>query len=98
MQNSSVSLLTAVIVGIILFLLGVAWTRMKSARGNYTTIKNSVGPARKAMWVSLGGLVKIGFWVLVLVGVLVVWQVRDLSAADDPKPVPAKVQPSDARR
>ncbi len=39
MQNSSVSLLTAVIAGVILFLLGVAWTRVKSARGNYRTIK-----------------------------------------------------------
>lgn len=95
MQNSSVSLLTAVITGVILFLLGVAWTRMKSARGNYTTIKNSVGPARKAMWVSLGGVVKIGFWVIVLIGVLVVWQVRDVSAGNDRRPVvPAEVRPS----
>ena len=95
MQNSSVSLLTAVIAGVILFLLGVAWTRMKSARGNYKTIKNSVGPARKAMWVSLGGVVKVGFWVLVLVGVLIVWQVRDISAADRRNPVvPAEVRPS----
>ncbi len=95
MQNSSVSLLTAVIVGVILFLLGVAWTRMKSARGNYKTIKNSVGPARKAMWVGVGGVVKVGFWVLVLVGVLVVWQVRDVSNANERPVVPAKVQPSD---
>ena len=95
MQNSSVSLLTAVIAGVILFLLGVAWTRMKSARGNYKTIKNSVGPARKAMWGSLGGVVKVGFWVLVLVGVLIVWQVRDISAADRRNPVvPAEVRPS----
>lgn len=95
MQNSSVSLLTAVIAGIILFLLGMAWTRMKSARGNYKTIKNSVGPARKAMWGTVAGLVKIGFWVVVLVAVLVVWQVRDISAVDERNPVvPAGVQPS----
>ncbi len=95
MQNSSVSLLSAVIAGVILFLLGVAWTRMKSARGNYTTIKNSVGPARKAMWGTLGGLVKIGFWVIVLVAVLVMWQVRDIRAADERNPVvPAEVRPS----
>ena len=95
MQNSSVSLLTAVIVGAILFLLGVAWTRMKSARGNYKTIKNSVGPARKAMWGSLGGVGKVGFWVIVLVAVLVMWQVRDIRAVDERNPVvPADVQPS----
>ncbi len=95
MQNSSVSLLTAVIVGAILFLLGVAWTRMKSARGNYSTIKSSVGPARQAMWSSLVGVVKVGFWALLLVAVLVMWQVRDISAADEKNPVvPAEVEPS----
>jgi ABC-type Fe3+ transport system permease subunit len=95
MQNSSVSLLTAVIVGVILFLLGVAWTRLKSARGNYALAKSSVGPARKAMWSTLGGVVKVGFWALVLVAVLVMWQVRDITAADEKPVVPAKVQPSE---
>ena len=95
MQNSSVSLLTAVIVGVVLFLLGVAWTRLKSARGNYTMVKNSVGPARKAMWSTLGGVVKMGFWALVLLAVLVMWQVRDINAADEKPVVPAKVQPSE---
>ena len=94
MQNSSVSLLTAVIAGVILFLLGVAWTRVKSARGNYRTIRNSVGPARKAMWGTVGGLMKIGFWVLVLAAVLIFWQVRDINAGNQPPAVPAKVQPS----
>lgn len=95
MQHSSVSLLTAVIAGIVLFLLGVAWTRMRSARGNYAVAKSGVGPARKAMWVSVIGVVKIGFWVIVLVAVLVVWQVRDITAVDERNPVvPADVQPS----
>ena len=49
MRNSSVSLLSAVVAGFILFLLGVAWTRMKSANCNYKTIKNVVKPARKVV-------------------------------------------------
>jgi ABC-type Fe3+ transport system permease subunit len=95
MQNSSVSLLSALVAGIVLFLLGVAWARMRSARGAYTTIKSSVKPARRAMWVSIGGVVKIGFWVLLLLAVLVTWQVRDISTGGDRAPVvPAEVQPS----
>ena len=95
MQNSSVSLLTAVVAGFILFLLGVAWARMKSANGAYKTIKNGVKPARKLFWLSIGGVVKIGFWVVVLLAVLVLWQVRDVNAANDRDPVvPAEVKPS----
>jgi hypothetical protein len=95
MQNSSVSLLSAVIAGFILFLLGVAWTRMKAANGAYKTIKKGVKPARKLFWLSVGGVVKIGFWVVVLLSVLVFWQVRDVNAGNDRDPVvPAEVRPS----
>jgi hypothetical protein len=95
MQNSSVSLLTAAVAGFILFLLGVAWTKMKSANGAYKTIKNGVGPARKLYWISIGGVLKIGFWVVVLLAVLVFWQVRDVSAGNDKdRVVPAEVKPS----
>jgi cytochrome bd-type quinol oxidase subunit 2 len=94
MQNSSVSLLTAVIAGIILFLLGVAWTKLKSARGAYSLAKGSIGTARKAMWISLGGVLKVGLWAVLLLAILVVWQVRDISAANDRPVVPAEVRPS----
>jgi cytochrome bd-type quinol oxidase subunit 2 len=95
MRNSSVSLLSAVVAGFILFLLGVAWTRMKSANGNYKTIKNGVKPARKLFWISVGGVLKIGFWVVVLLSLLVFWQVRDVDAGNDNAPVvPAEVKPS----
>jgi ABC-type Fe3+ transport system permease subunit len=95
MQNSSLSLMSAVVAGVILFLLGVAWTRMKSANGAYKTIKNGVKPARKLYWISVGGVVKIGFWVLVLLTFLVFWQVRDIQDSDGRDPVvPAEVRPS----
>ena len=95
MQNSSVSLLSAVVAGFILFLLGVAWTRMKSANGAYKTIKNGVKPARKLFWLSVGGVLKIGFWVVVLLSLLVFWQVRDVNDSNDQnRVVPADVKPS----
>jgi hypothetical protein len=95
MQNSSVSLLSAVVAGFILFLLGGAWTRMKAANGAYKTIKNGVKPARKLFWLSIGRVLKIGFWVVVLLSFLVLWQVRDVSAGNDRDPVvPAEVRPS----
>ena len=95
MQNSSVSLMSAAVAGFILFLLGVAWTRMKSANGAYKTIKKGVKPARKLFWLSIGGVVKIGFWVVVLLSFLVLWQVRDVNSTNGKDPVvPAEVQPS----
>ena len=95
MQHSSVSLLTALIVTVIVFLLGAAWAVMKRANRDYKTIKNSVGPARKNFWASFRTMVKFGFWVAVLLLVLVAWQVRDVRDGDADTPVvPARVKPT----
>jgi cytochrome bd-type quinol oxidase subunit 2 len=95
MQHSSVSLLTALIVTVIVFLLGAAWAVMRRANRDYKTIKNSVGPARKSFWASFRTMVKFGFWVAVLLLVLVAWQVRDVRDGDADTPiVPARVKPS----
>jgi hypothetical protein len=95
MHNSSVSLLSAVVAGFILFLLGVAWTRLKAANNTYKAAKNGVKPARKLIWLSLGSVVKIGFWAVVFLSLLVFWQVRDIQEANDKNPVvPAEVKPS----
>jgi cytochrome bd-type quinol oxidase subunit 2 len=95
MQHSSVSLLTALIVTVIVFLLGAAWAVMKRANRDYKTIKNSVRPARKNFWASFRTTVKFGFWVAVLLLVLVAWQVRDVRDGDADTPiVPARVRPS----
>ena len=65
------------------------------ANGAYKTIKNGVKPARKLFWLSLGGVVKIGFWVVVLLALLVFWQVRDVTDGDGKSSVvPAEVKPS----
>jgi hypothetical protein len=89
MQNSSVSLVTAVVTAIIVFLLGVAWSSVRGANKAYKTIKAGVKPARKAFWGSVGGVLKVGFWAVVLLIALVAWQVHDVRTADDQKPAPS---------
>jgi cytochrome bd-type quinol oxidase subunit 2 len=89
MQNSTVSLMTAIVVAIVVFLLGVAWAAAKGARKNYQTIKGGVGPARKAYWAAVGGIVKIGVWVAVLLIALVAWQVNDVRKAGHATPTPS---------
>lgn len=95
MQNSSVSLLTAVLTGIIVFLLGLAWAKVRSARKALTTLKSGVPAARKAMWSSVGDVLKVGFWAALLLFFLIAWQMRDIKNVDDQKPAPA---PSVSRR
>jgi hypothetical protein len=54
-----------------------------------------VKPARKAMWASVAGVLKVGFWVVVLTAVLIMWQVRDVTQSDNRDAVvPAEVRPS----
>lgn len=88
MQNSSVSLMTAIVTAIIVFLLGIAWATVKGARKGYQTAKGGVGTARKTYWTAVGGIVKIGFWAVLLLVVLVVWQVHDLKTVNDTTPTP----------
>jgi hypothetical protein len=89
MQNSSVSLLTAVLTGIIVFLLGLAWARVRASRAALATIKKGVPAARKLLWVNIGGVLKVGFWAAVLLFVLITWQMHDVRTADEQKPSPA---------
>jgi cytochrome bd-type quinol oxidase subunit 2 len=95
MQHSSVSLLTALIVTVIVFLLGSAWAVMRRANRDYKTLKGAVPAARKTFWGSFRTMVKFGFWVAVLLLVLVAWQVRDVRDGDADTPlIPANVKPS----
>ena len=79
MSNSSVSLMTAVVTAIVVFFFTAAWVASKSARSNLKTAKAAVGPARKAVWSTIGGVIKIGALAVFLLIVLVAWQVRDLN-------------------
>jgi hypothetical protein len=89
MQNSSVSLLTALLTGIIVFLLGLAWARVRSSRKALSLLKSGVPAARKAMWSSVGDVLKVGFWAALLLFFLVAWQMRDIKDVGDQRPAPA---------
>jgi O-antigen ligase len=99
MQNSSVSLLTALITAVIVFLLGGAWARMRGASKAYKTIKAGVKPARHIFWGNVGKVLKIAVGAAALLLVLVVWQVRDFKDDDANTPViPAQVTPTPTRK
>lgn len=96
MQNSSVSLLTAVLTAIVVFLFTTAWITAKAARNTLRAAKASVGPARKTFWSTIGGVIKMGALAGFLLIVLVAWQARDIQASDEPAgPTPS---PSASRR
>lgn len=94
MTHSNVSLLTALIVTTIVFLLGYARAVMARANRDYKNTKAAVKPLRKAFWSSTWTVLRIGFGVLVLLGVLVTWNVRDVSDDKNTPVVPAKASPS----
>jgi ABC-type Fe3+ transport system permease subunit len=95
MQNSSASLLTAIITAVVVFLFTTAWFTAKAARNTVRLAKASVPTARKNFWKTVGGVVKMGLLVVVLVLVLIAWSARDAQSAGPQTPAPA---PSATRR
>jgi len=89
MQNSSVSLLTAVVTAVVVFFFATAWITTRAARNTYRLAKAAVKPARKTFWSTIGGVIKVGFFAVVLLLALVAWQARDIQNAGDEKPAPA---------
>jgi len=89
MQSSSAALLTAVVVGIVLFALGYFWGGFQKARGGLRATKAAVPAARKGYWSSMWLMIKWGFGALLVAGVLLTWVVNDVSDAAQPAPSPA---------
>ncbi len=81
--------MTAVVTAIIVFLFAVAWTTAKAARNTYVKTKTGVPAARKLYWSTIGGVVKIGFWAVLLLFILIMWQIHDVKAVNDSKPTPS---------
>ncbi|MEV6487361.1 hypothetical protein AB0M20_01795 [Actinoplanes sp. NPDC051633] len=95
MTLSSMSLLTAILVGVAVFGLGYVWNAFRGARILLKGAKGGIPKARSLYWASLGRLVK---WALIAAGilfVLVTWTARDMKDAADPAPSPS---PSVSRR
>jgi UDP-N-acetylmuramyl pentapeptide phosphotransferase/UDP-N-acetylglucosamine-1-phosphate transferase len=89
MQNSSVSLMTAIVTAIVVFLFTTAWITAKAARNTVRTAKAAVKPARKTFWSTIGGVLKMTIFAAILLIALVAWQVRDVKQVDQEKSVPA---------
>jgi ABC-type Fe3+ transport system permease subunit len=89
MQLSTVSLLTAIIVGFFVFALGYAWGAFQKARGVVKVSKGSVPAARKGYWSAFWSMIKWGIGAVVIVLVLVTWTVTDVQQTADTQPSPA---------
>ena len=89
MQNSSVSLMTAIVTAIVVFLFTTAWITAKAARNTMRTAKAAVGPARKTFWSTIGGVIKMGVFAVILLLALIAWQARDLKEVDERHPSPS---------
>jgi Na+/H+-translocating membrane pyrophosphatase len=89
MQSSGVSVLTAVVTAVVVFLFTTAWITVKAARNTARAAKAAIGPARKVFWSTIGGLIKMTFWAGLLLFALVAWLVHDVRAADDATPAPS---------
>ena len=81
MSMSSMSLLTAILVGIAVFGLGYVWSGFRASRVVLKGAKGSVPKARALYWGNLGRLIKWGLAVAAILFVLVTWSARDAPAA-----------------
>lgn len=88
MQSSVAAGLTAIITAVVVFLFTTAWFTAKAARNTVRTAKAAVPAARTLFWKTIGGVIKMGLLVAILVIALVAWSARDLQRADEHKPAP----------
>jgi UDP-N-acetylmuramyl pentapeptide phosphotransferase/UDP-N-acetylglucosamine-1-phosphate transferase len=95
MPNSSVSLVTAIITAVVVFLFATAWVTAKAARNTVRAAKAAVPAARKVFWSTIGGVFKLGLFAAILAIALIAWTARDVQKADQQTPTPA---PSATRR
>jgi H+/Cl- antiporter ClcA len=86
---SSVSLLTAIVVGIFIFAVGYFWGMFQKARGGYRGAKTGVPKARKAYYSALWVLIKWAAAAAFILIALMIWTVNDVSNSSDTAPAPS---------
>jgi UDP-N-acetylmuramyl pentapeptide phosphotransferase/UDP-N-acetylglucosamine-1-phosphate transferase len=95
MANSGVSMVTAIVTAIIVFLFTTAWITAKAALNSLRKAKTAVPDARKTFRSTVGGVLKMGLLLAILAIALVAWAANDVQNPDDEKPAPG---PSATRR
>jgi UDP-N-acetylmuramyl pentapeptide phosphotransferase/UDP-N-acetylglucosamine-1-phosphate transferase len=88
MANSGMSMLTAIVTAIIVFLFTTAWITAKAALNTLRKAKSAVPDARKTFRSTIGGVVKMGLLLAILALALVAWAANDVQSADEEKPAP----------
>jgi H+/Cl- antiporter ClcA len=88
MQNSSVSLLTAILTAIVVFFFTTAWVTAKAARNTLRAAKATVPNARRTFRSTIFGVVRLGLFAALLLFALIAWSARDVRTADDRSPAP----------
>jgi hypothetical protein len=88
MASSSAALLTAMIVGFVIFGLGYMWNAFRGARILLRSAKTGIPKARATYRHNLWRLIKWVVASVILAIALVAWTVRDVQNAD-PAPSPA---------
>lgn len=79
----------------VIYTFGYARAVMHRANKDYKSTKAAVPVLRKGFWTTWWRAVKVGFWVLLIVGALVTWMVHDTESPADAKPSPSpSVKPS----
>ena len=78
MQDSGLSTASLILGALLGFPLGFATAVMKRANKDYKVTKASVPGLRRSFWTSFRQVVKWGTVCIAIVGLLVVWVVRDV--------------------
>ena len=86
-------IIVLIIAGII-YTFGYARAVFHRANSDYKKTKEGLPGMRKTVWQTLWRTVKVGFGVVILIGILIFWGVNDARQQDDKQPVPATVSKS----
>jgi hypothetical protein len=88
-EQPSVSMAAVIIVLIIaaiIYTFGYLRAVMHRANRDYKTTKAAVTKLRRGFWAAWWAAVKVGFWVVVAIGVLGWWAIRDVRDIQTPTP------------